>query len=64
MHKIIESLMYAQTRTKLNINFDIGMLSMYQSDLGLDHWKVINKVMRYLQRQKITCSFIENLIIL
>jgi hypothetical protein len=56
--------MYAQTRTKLNINFDIGMLSMYQSDLGLDHWKVINKVMRYLQRQKITCSFIENLIIL
>jgi hypothetical protein len=64
MHKIIESLMYAQTCTKLNINFDIGMLSMYQSDLGLDHWKVINKVMRYLQRQKITCSFIENLIIL
>ena len=34
---IAESLMYAQTCTRLDISFAIGMLIMYQSNPGLDY---------------------------
>ena len=44
--------MYAQTCTRPNISFAIGMLGRYQSNPGLDHWKVAKKVLRYLQETK------------
>ena len=48
----IGSLMYAQVYTTLDIAFAVGMLGRYQSDPGLDHWRVAKKVMRYLQGTK------------
>ena len=44
----VRSLMYAQTCTRPNISFAIGMLGKYQSNPGMDHWKAAKKVMRYL----------------
>ncbi|XP_075656456.1 secreted RxLR effector protein 161-like [Castanea sativa] len=46
---VVGSLMYAQTCTRPDINFAVGMLGKYQSNPGLDHWKAKKKVMRYLQ---------------
>ena len=48
----IGSLMYAQTCTRPDICFAVGMLGRYQSNPGIDHWKVAKKVMRYLQGTK------------
>jgi len=49
---IVGSLMYAQTCTRPNISFAVGMLGRYQSNPGLDHWKAAKKVLRYLQGTK------------
>ena len=46
------SLMYAQTCTRPDISFVVGMLGRYQSDSGFEHWKAAKKVMRYLQGTK------------
>ncbi|KAL6323845.1 hypothetical protein AAG906_005840 [Vitis piasezkii] len=48
----VGSLMYAQTCTRPDINFAVGMLGRYQSDPGFEHWKAAKKVMRYLQGTK------------
>jgi len=34
---MVENLMYAQTCTRPDINFVVGMLDRYQSNLGIDH---------------------------
>ena len=44
----VRSLMYAQTCTRSDISFAVGMLGRYQSDPRFEHWKAANKVMRYL----------------
>ena len=49
---IFGSLMYAQTCTRPYINFAFGKLGRYLSNLGMDHWKVEKKVLRYLQETK------------
>ena len=49
---IVRSLMYAQTCTRSDISFVVGMLGRYQSNLGMDHWKAAKKVLRYLQGTK------------
>ncbi|XP_070004809.1 secreted RxLR effector protein 161-like [Nicotiana sylvestris] len=46
---VVGSLMYAQTCTRPNISFVVGMLGRYQSNLGIDHWKATKKVLRYLK---------------
>ena len=61
---IVWSLMYAQTCTRPDISFAVGMLGRYQSNLGLDHWKAAKKVLRYLREQRITCLLIRGLITL
>ncbi|RVX16183.1 Retrovirus-related Pol polyprotein from transposon TNT 1-94 [Vitis vinifera] len=38
--------------TRPDIAFSIGMLGIYHSDPGIDHWKAAKKVMRYLQGTK------------
>ncbi|RVW35881.1 Retrovirus-related Pol polyprotein from transposon TNT 1-94 [Vitis vinifera] len=48
----VGSLMYAQVCTRPNIAFVVGMLRLYQSNPGLDHWKTAKKVMRCLQGTK------------
>ncbi|XP_047175256.1 secreted RxLR effector protein 161-like [Vigna umbellata] len=49
---VVGSLMYAQTCTRPDINFDVRMLDRYQSNPGMDHWKAAKKVLRYLQGTK------------
>ncbi|XP_077251831.1 secreted RxLR effector protein 161-like [Tasmannia lanceolata] len=46
----VGSLMYAQVCTRPDLAYVVGMLGRYQSDPGMDHWKPVKKVMRYLQR--------------
>ena len=48
----VGSLMYAQVCTRPAISFVVGMLGRYQSNLGINHWKVAKKVMRYRQGTK------------
>ena len=45
----IGSIMYAQVYTRPNITFVVGMLGRYQSNLRMDYWRAIKKVLRYLQ---------------
>ncbi|XP_075096351.1 secreted RxLR effector protein 161-like [Nicotiana tabacum] len=49
---IVGSLMYARTCTRPNISFVNGMLDIYQSNPGMDHWKAANNVLQYLQGTK------------
>ena len=48
----VGSLMLAQTCTRPNIIFAVGMLGRYQINLGMDLWKATKKVMRYLRGMK------------
>ena len=49
---IVGSLMYAQVYTRPNVAFVVRILGRYQSNLGTEHWKTANKVLRYLQGTK------------
>ncbi|XP_050233303.1 secreted RxLR effector protein 161-like [Mercurialis annua] len=49
---VVGSLMYAQTCTRPDISFAVGILGRYQSNPGLDHWKAAKKILRYLQETK------------
>ncbi|XP_031267448.1 secreted RxLR effector protein 161-like [Pistacia vera] len=49
---VVGTLTYAETYTRPDTSFAIGMLSRYQSNLGMDHWKATKKVLRYLQGTK------------
>ncbi|GJX04434.1 retrovirus-related pol polyprotein from transposon TNT 1-94 [Tanacetum coccineum] len=59
---VVGSLMYLQTCTRPDISFAIGMLSRYQSNPGIHHWKTAKKVLRYLQGTKDTFLLIKGLI--
>ena len=48
----VGSIMYAQVCTQPNIAYVVGMLGRYQSNPGIDNWKAIKKVLRYLQGTK------------
>ena len=48
----VGSLMYAQVCTHLDIAFAVNALGRYLSNPGLNHWKAVKKVMRYLQGTK------------
>ena len=46
---VVGSLMYAQVCTRPDIAFAVNALGRYLSNSGLNHWKAVKKVMRYLQ---------------
>ncbi|XP_071920611.1 secreted RxLR effector protein 161-like [Coffea arabica] len=48
----VGSLMYAQVCMRPDIAYITGMLGRYLSNPGLDHWKVIKRVLRCLQKTK------------
>ena len=48
----VGSLMYAQVCIRPDIAYVVEVLGRYQSNLGMDHWRAENKVMRYLQGTK------------
>jgi hypothetical protein len=49
---IVGSLIYAQTCTRPDISFAVGMLGRYQSNPGIFHWKAVKRVLRYLKGTK------------
>ena len=48
----VGSLMYAQVCTRPDIAFVVNALGRYLSNPGLNNWKAVTKVMRYLQGTK------------
>ena len=49
---ILGILNYDHVCTRPDIAYIVGMLSSYLSNPCMDHWKVVKRVMRYLQRTK------------
>src|SRR5438270_10181139 len=49
----IRSIMYAQVCTRPDIAYIVGMLGKYLSNPGMDYWKAVKRVLRYLQRTKV-----------
>ncbi|XP_070029562.1 secreted RxLR effector protein 161-like [Nicotiana sylvestris] len=49
---IAGSSVYAQTCTRSDISFAVGMLRRCYSNLGIDHWKATKKDLRYLKGMK------------
>ena len=48
----VGSLQYAQVYTHPDLAFITGLLGRYQSNSGIEHWKLVKKVLRYLQGTK------------
>ena len=48
----VGSLMYAMLFTRPNICFEVGMVSKYQSNLGLEHWTTVKHILKYLRRTR------------
>ncbi|KAL6319144.1 hypothetical protein AAG906_011226 [Vitis piasezkii] len=49
----IRSLMFATMCTRPDICYAIGMVSLYQENLGMMHWKAINRILRSCMVEKI-----------
>ncbi|XP_070016052.1 secreted RxLR effector protein 161-like [Nicotiana sylvestris] len=45
----VGSLMYVMVCTRPDICQAIGLISRYQSDPGLAHWKVVKRITKYLK---------------
>ena len=48
----VESLQYAQVCTRPDLAFLTGILGRYQSNLGIEHWRMVKKALCYLQGTK------------
>jgi hypothetical protein len=48
----VGSLQYSQVCTRPDLAFVTGLLGRYQSNLGIVHWSLVKKVLRYLQDTK------------
>ena len=48
----VESLQYAQVYTLPDLAFVTGLLGRYQSNPGIEHWRLVKKVLHYLQGTK------------
>jgi hypothetical protein len=46
--QIIGSLMYLASATRPDISFVVSKLSRFMSNLGIDHWYALERIMRYL----------------
>lgn len=47
---VMDSLIYAMLCTRPNICFVVGMMSKYQSNIGMEHWTVVKHILKYFQR--------------
>jgi hypothetical protein len=48
----VGSLMYAQVCTRPDLAFVTGVLGRFQSNPGIDHWKMVKKALRYVKGTK------------
>ncbi|XP_072074035.1 secreted RxLR effector protein 161-like [Arachis hypogaea] len=61
---VLGSLMYAQVCTRPDISFIVRMFGRYLSNLGMDYWIAVKRIMRYLKGTKdymLTYRRLENL---
>ena len=49
---VVGSLMYAMLCTRLDIYYSVGIVSRYQSNLGLKHLQVVKHILKYLRRTR------------
>ena len=49
---VVGSLLYAKLCTRPDIHFKVGMVSRYQSNLGLKYWMDIKHILKYLRRTR------------
>ncbi|KAA0067442.1 gag/pol protein [Cucumis melo var. makuwa] len=49
---IVDSLMYVMLYTRLDICYAVGIVSRYQSNPRLDHWKTVKIILKYLKRMR------------
>ncbi|XP_060959255.1 secreted RxLR effector protein 161-like [Cannabis sativa] len=49
---IVGSLMYEILCTRPNICYVVGIVSRYQSNLGLEHWIAVKHILKYLWRTR------------
>ena len=48
----IGSIMYAMLCTRPDIAHALSVTSRYRADLGLEHWKAVKYILKYLRRNK------------
>ena len=48
----IGSIMYAMLCTQPDIAHALSVMSRYQADPGLEHWKAVKCILKYLRRTK------------
>ena len=48
----IGSLMYAMLCTRHDICYEVGIVSRYQSNLGMGHWIAVKHILKYLRRTR------------
>ena len=48
----VGSLQYVQVCTRPDLAFVTGLLGRYQSNPGIEHWKLVKKILCYLQGTK------------
>ena len=48
----VGSLMYVMRCTRPNNYYSVGMVSRYQSNLGLKYWQAIKHILKYLRRMR------------
>ena len=48
----IGSIMYAMTCTRPDISFALSVTSRYQGDPGMEHWKAVKRILKYLRSTK------------
>ena len=51
----VGSLMFAMLYTRADICFAVGVVSRFQSNLGLDHWVAVKHILKYLKRTETIC---------
>jgi hypothetical protein len=62
----VGSVQYAQVCTRPDLAFVTGILGRFQSNPGIEHWKMVKKALRYVQGTKdliLTCRRFEFLVI-
>jgi hypothetical protein len=48
----VRSIIYIMLCTRPNMSYELSMTSIYQKDLGEDHWTAIKNILKYLRRNK------------
>ena len=56
----VNFIMYAMICTRPDVTYSLEVVSIYQSDSGKNHWKVVKTILKYLRNTKDSSLFMEN----